>query len=149
MRAALPALALLLAGCASTVSLVKGVEPVISGTLDGGPWLVEDINGGGVIDNARLDISFADGTMSGRSGCNRFTGSFKQDGDRFSTGPVAVTRMACPPALMDMERKFLGTLAAATMVTFDATGAAVLKAADGRRIKIRRESPQPPIASLG
>ena len=135
-----------LAGCASTEPylkqvgpLVRGDVPVIAGTLDGGPWLVEDINGGGVIDNARLEMKFADGRVSGRSGCNNFSGNWQQDGTAIVPGPFAVTRMGCSPALMEMERKFLAAIEAVRTVTFDATGAAYLRAPDGRVVKIRRD----------
>lgn len=147
---------LALAGCASmdphvqeAKRLVRGDEPVITGTLEGGVWLVEDVNGGGVIDNARLDASFADGKLSGRAGCNRYNGGWKQDGATIDIGPLMSTRMACAPALMMLEQKFLAVLEAATSVSFDATGAAFLKAPDGRLVKLRREAGQPSMASSG
>ena len=49
---------------------------------------------------------------------------------------MASTMMACPPALMDMERKFLSTFEAVRTVS---TGAAILKAPDGQTLKLRRE----------
>lgn len=151
MRAATLVLGLALAGCVAKADIeqaktaVKGEVPVIGGSLEGGPWLAEDINGGGVPDNARIDITFdpGDGGTSavyGRSGCNRFRGGWKQDGRSLMLGPLASTMMACPPALMDVERKFLGVLEAARTVEFDATGAAYLKAPDGRVVKLRREA---------
>ena len=136
-------LVLALTACAKEVALVKGEMPVIAGTLEGGPWRVEDVNGGGVIDNARLEISFDPGDqntslVSGVSGCNRFSGRWQQNGAAVTLGPLAGTRMACAPALMDLEAKFLATLGAVTMVRYDTTGAAFLQAPDGRVIKLRR-----------
>ena len=147
MKNAIIAIAVLalLAGCAKEAALVTGKQPVVAGTLEGGPWLVGDINGGGIMDNARVDLTFDPGDQNtsmvhGNSGCNRYRGSWKQDGATIKLGPFASTMMACPPAVMDTEQKFLKTLEAATTVTFEATGAAILKAPDGRRLKIRRES---------
>ncbi|MFZ4690488.1 MAG: META domain-containing protein [Polymorphobacter sp.] len=147
MKTAIVALAaaLALTSCAKEVALVKGEPPAVTGSLEGGPWLVEDINGGGVIDNARVDITFDPGDQDtsavyGKSACNRFKGGWKQDGAGLVLGPLASTMMMCPPALMDTEQKFLKTLEAVRSVTFDATGAALLKAPDGRIIKIRREA---------
>jgi heat shock protein HslJ len=138
---------LALAGCASmdphvqeAKRLVRGDEPVISGTLEGGVWVVEDVNGGGVIDDARLDASFAEGKVSGRSGCNRYNGQWQQDGANIRIGPLMSTRMACAPALMTLEQKFLAALEAASLVSFDATGAAFLKAPDGRVLRMRRQA---------
>lgn len=137
-------LTLLMAGCAKEVALVKGEPPVITGSLEGGPWLVEDINGGGIPDNTRVDITFDPGdagtsAVSGRSGCNRYRGGWTQTGTTLKLGPLAGTMMACPPAQMETERKFLDTLAAVTSVAWQADGAAILKAPDGRQLKIRRE----------
>jgi heat shock protein HslJ len=108
-----PAL-LLLAGCATVdphvqeaKRLVRGDEPVIAGTLDGGPWLVEDVNGGGVIDNARLDMSFAEGRLSGNAGCNGFGGRWQQEGASIKLEPLMATRKACSPALTMLEQKLL------------------------------------------
>lgn len=135
-----------LAACSTNeaMRLAKGEPPPLSGELAGEPWIVEDVNGGGVIDNVRLDLTFGaggagTGRVSGTSGCNRFTADWQQRGSAIDIGPTASTRMACPPALMDLEGKFLTTLEAVTTVSFDATGAALLKATDGRAIKMRRE----------
>jgi heat shock protein HslJ len=77
--------------------------------------------------------------VTGRAGCNRFSGGWQQNAAKVTFGPIIATRMACAPALMEFEGKFLTTLEAVTIVSFDATGAALLKATDGRAIKLRRE----------
>jgi heat shock protein HslJ len=133
-----------LSGCAKEVALVKGEMPKLGGSLEGGPWLVEDLNGGGVPDGVRLDATFEPGDQNtsmvfGASGCNRFRGGWQQTGATVKFGPLAGTMMMCEPAKMDTERKFLQTMEAVTTVSFDATGAALLKAPDGRAIKLRRE----------
>ena len=147
MKNAIIAIAVLalLGGCAKEAGLVTGKLPVVAGTLEGGPWLAEDLNGGGIMDRARVDLTFDPGDQNtsmvhGQSGCNRYRGSWKQDGATIKLGPFASTMMACPPAVMDTEQKFLKTLEAVTTVTFEANGAAILTAPDGRRIRIRRES---------
>ena len=146
LRAAIFAIGLIsFSGCAKEVALVKGEMPKLGGSLEGGPWLVEDLNGGGVPDGVRLDASFDPGdqntsTVSGTSGCNRFRGGWQQSGATVKFGPLAGTMMACEPAKMDTERKFLQTMEAVTRLSFDATGAALLRAPDGRAIKLRRET---------
>jgi heat shock protein HslJ len=145
MRSVMIGLGLLaLSGCAKEVALVKGDLPALGGSLEGGPWLVEDINGGGVPDGVRVDATFEPGdhdtsVVFGASGCNRFRGGWKQNGATIKLGPLAGTMMMCEPAKMDTERKFLQTMEAVNTVSFDATGAALLKAPDGRVIKLRRE----------
>lgn len=135
---------LALAGCAKEAALVKGDLPPLGGSLEGGPWLFEDINGGGVPDGVRVDITFEPGDQNtsvvfGTGGCNRFRGGWQQTGTAIKLGPLAGTMMMCEPAKMDTERKVLQTLEAVRVVSFDATGAAMLKAPDGRVLKLRRE----------
>ena len=52
----------------------------------------------------------ADGVVGGSSGCNRFTGTYKQKEDELTMGPLASTRMACPPKVMEREQQFLTML---------------------------------------
>jgi putative lipoprotein len=77
-----------------------------------GKWLAESISNGGVIDNLQSTIEIAsDGKITGSSGCNRFSGKAAITGDKISCGPLAATKMACAPAVMDQENKFLRALA--------------------------------------
>lgn len=132
---------LALSGCARELSVMKGQEQVISGALAGGPWWIEDVNGGGVVDNARLDMTFdvTELRVSGHAGCNSFNGSFVETGAVVQFGPLIATRKMCTPSLMDLEGKLLAAVQAATSVTYDATGAATLRTPDGRRVKLRKE----------
>jgi heat shock protein HslJ/uncharacterized membrane protein len=57
-----------------------------------------------------LTVRFADGRASGFSGCNRFMGGFKRDGDALTVGPLAGTMMACPEPRMAIEKAFLDGL---------------------------------------
>lgn len=95
-------------------------EATGTGTLFGVIWVAEDIGGGGVIDNARSTISFADnGTVTGSGGCNNFSGTAKVDGNRIEIGPLAATQKACIPALADQEQKFFDALAKARVFEID------------------------------
>jgi putative lipoprotein len=77
----------------------------------GGDWLAEDIEGAGVIDNLQTTLSIAaDGTVSGSTGCNRFTGRAEVEGPALRIGALAVTSRMCLDAPMDQERKFLAAL---------------------------------------
>ncbi|ACK49562.1 protein of unknown function DUF306 Meta and HslJ [Methylocella silvestris BL2] len=101
-----------------------------------GSWLAEDIRGAGVIDRSRttLDISPA-GRASGSGGCNRFQGAAKIAGAAIAFGPLVSTRMACPGAIGDQERKFFEALDDARQWTRDEQrGLLFLRDADGREI---------------
>ena len=100
-----------------------------------GRWLV----------SARLDVAgwessapsatFADGTVSGSTGCNRFVAQYTLDRDALEIGPIASTRMACPPPADEVERAYLhalGRVAAwrsddADLVLLDSDGTELLR----------------------
>lgn len=78
-------------------------------------WLAEDLHGGGVIDFAQSTLSIkSDGAVSGRGGCNSYFSKAELKGDgKISFGNTGSTEMACPPAVMDQERKLFDALAKA------------------------------------
>jgi heat shock protein HslJ len=91
----------------SLLSFAASADPV---SLPG-KWLVEDIDGGGVIDRLQttLEVS-ADGKVTGMGGCNRYAGSANIDGSAIKFLPMGSTRMACSPAVMKQEARFHSTL---------------------------------------
>lgn len=114
-----------------------GGEP--ASLLQGGEWLVEDIGGGGIVDRSRVTLRFGDdGRVAGTASCNRFSGDYALTGEGLSMGRMITTKMACVPALMQQEQRFLGLLGAVRRFEFGPDGALVLVAADGRRIVARR-----------
>lgn len=128
--------ACLLGGCAQPASSVSAVAPE---KLEGA-WRVEDVDHGGVIDGAEVTLDFgAGGKLSGRGGCNRYGGDYSYAEGVLTVGPLFSTKMACAPALMNLEAKFLtrleGELAAAT----EEDGAISLSDDEGR-ILLRRAS---------
>lgn len=102
-----------------------------------GRWLVEDIQGGGVIDDLQSVLELtADGQVSGTGGCNRMSGRATIDGSAIAFGPLAATKMACAEAVMDQEAKFFAALDEARswrvdeaqdkLILLDASGKTVL-----------------------
>ena len=80
-------------------------------SLAGSSWVLEDIGGAGVMDDARATLEFPEaGKVSGRGSCNRFFGTADVEGSRIHLGPLGTTRMACPEAVMDQERRYLEQL---------------------------------------
>ena len=75
-------------------------------------------------------IQFKDSDVSGSGGCNRFGGRYTFDGSAIKIGPLASTRMACAPDVMDAEQRWFEMLERAS--TADATAATlILKDASG------------------
>jgi heat shock protein HslJ len=54
--------------------------------------------------------TFSDGTVSGSTGCNRYTGTYTVDGDALEIGKLASTNMACLPPADQAEREFLAAI---------------------------------------
>lgn len=124
---------------------LAATTPVIA-PAEGGPprdltvreWVVESIDGRGVVDNSRTTMTFDPaGQIAGRAGCNRYTGSYKLQGSRFEVKGVATTRMICVPALMDQETRFLGVLERVSSFQLQRDGRLELRTDDQRRIVAR------------
>lgn len=84
-----------------------------SNEVDGpnGRWLAVTIRNRGVIPDLQTVIEIArDGRVTGSGGCNRISGKVTLTGSRISFGPMISTRMACAPAVMEQESKFLSAL---------------------------------------
>jgi len=114
-----------------------GGEP--ASLLRGAEWVVEDIGGGGIIDSSRVSMRFGDdGRVAGLASCNRYSGAYELSAEGLTLGRMVTTKMACAPALMQQEQRFLGLLAQVRRFEISADGALVLVAADGRRIVARR-----------
>jgi META domain len=64
--------------------------------------------------SARFVQFRSDGKVGGHSGCNRFTGTYTQKDDTMTIGPLASTRMACQPEVMEREQQFLAMLSLLT-----------------------------------
>jgi heat shock protein HslJ len=84
--------------------------------LPGTKWLVTGYNNGkqavtSVEANSTLTLDFGtDGTASGNSGVNTFTGPYKNTETTVSIGPLASTQMAGPENLMTQETAYLAAL---------------------------------------
>ena len=98
-------------------------------------WWVEDIDGKGVIDRSHTTLQFLEqGTVAGDTGCNRYRGSAEISGASISFGPMAGTRKACVPALMDQEKRFYQTIAKVVSWEVPDTGLLHLQDADGNTV---------------
>lgn len=117
-------------------SVVNDAATALS--LQGVEWVVEDIGGGGVIDNSRATLNFGkDGKLTGRASCNNYTAAYTWSGNSLSIGQGASTMMACAAALMDQERRFVDILQGVQRYEFSDTGALVLVDGQGRKVTAR------------
>ena len=94
-------------GSAETTSLKK---------LAGVTWTLVSLGGEPVPQGTRLPtIAFDGARIAGLGGCNRYTGQVQETAPgTVAVGPVASTKMACPPPAMDVESRFFSVLAQVT-----------------------------------
>jgi heat shock protein HslJ len=83
------------------------------GQLAGSEWQLTRLGDATVAQEATLAFG-GDGTMGGLAGCNRMRGSYTQEGEALSLGPLATTMMLCPEAVMQLESGVTEALEAST-----------------------------------
>jgi heat shock protein HslJ len=105
--------------------------------FDGRDLVAEAVNDAPVSGTRPLTLRLENGRASGNAGCNTFSGSYKLSEERLEFGPLATTRMACDPASMEQEARFLATLAAVRSYSRYGNGSLSLIAPDGRAIRFR------------
>lgn len=109
--------------------------------LTGSEWVVEDIDGRGLIDKSRATIQFmSDGSITGSGSCNRYRGHWSLSGEILEIGKLAVTRKACLPGLMDQENRFLRTLESARAFDISPQGALVISSDSGPALRAFRKT---------
>lgn len=106
--------------------------------LEGVKWEVTGYNNGrqavvGPKVGTRITLMFSEGMVSGSSGCNRFHGAFKADGNALTIQGLATTRMACEAEVMTQEQEFLQALQTATTWKI-VRGMLDVHRADGERV---------------
>jgi heat shock protein HslJ len=100
--------------------------------------VVEDLDHRGIIDRSRLTLAFdADGRVSGRGGCNTFTGRYVLSGEALTIHEAVFTQKACVSALMAQEARFIGLLREVSGFDINGQGALVLLAGARRALLAR------------
>ena len=107
MRSAVLAfLACAVTGCATA----QPPGPLPDG-LTGTRWIAKTVAGHAVPEEVAVSLEFLEpGRVSGRSGCNRYGGPIGVDAGRLVIGPLAMTRMACPPPQSEFEALFVAAV---------------------------------------
>ncbi len=77
--------------------------------IEGVPWVLT--SGAGLEAGAPAPTAtFSGGSVTGTTGCNRYTGTYVIDGGRMSIETGASTLKACPPPADEVERAYLAAL---------------------------------------
>lgn len=94
---------------------------VINATLDGTEWYLTT-----AIPGSSITINFANGNLSGFSGCNSYNASYTTtlaagNSNSISLGPLTSTGALCSEELMNQEQGYLASLQSASAYTINGT----------------------------
>ncbi|SOB77732.1 Heat shock protein HslJ [Marinobacter sp. LV10R510-11A] len=102
----------------------------------GAEWVVEDLAGAGIIDRSRMTIEFSgENRLAGMASCNRYGGQYELTAEGVSFDYMFATKMACAPALMNQEQRFLELMSDVKLVSIGRHGELVLTTSTGEEIK--------------
>lgn len=119
-------------------------RPAAVSGLEGTSWQVTGYNNGqqavvSLAAGTTISLLFAEGKVAGQA-CNRYNGSFTQDGDQVTISPLATTRMMCPePGVMEQESAYLSALQAATTWQIDGSMLTLRDAAGAMQVNATAE----------
>ncbi len=115
--------------------------PLLRWLLVGSTWLVQDIEGGGVIDSLQSTLTFDSAEkVIGMGGCNNFFGAVKIDGLAIKLGPLGATQKACGEAIDNQEFRFFQALEKVRSFEFD-QGLLFLLDSEGKQVlRLSRKS---------
>lgn len=102
--------ATLLSACGDQVGTAEAGSDLV------GRWhLVEAADGASALDLAGgrggITLRVEGGKAAGTSGCNLYAGRWRADGSTVRLAGLGGTEMACEPAVMDLEQRYLAALA--------------------------------------
>ena len=120
---------LIAAGCASSPAVTREDELVHT------RWIVERIDDVAAAEPAPTLTFDSDRRVSGRAGCNQYAGALQLGAGTLRVDEAVSTRMACDPAVMAQERRFLVALQAVT--AFRREGDRLLFLDQAGRVRLR------------
>jgi heat shock protein HslJ len=108
------AVCLIAVACSSSPGGSPNDRPADAG-LANTSWTVTSLAGVPTVGPARPTMTFsADGRVSGNSGCNQYSGTYRTDGSSITITNIASTMMMCAGPGADVEGSFLKGLNSAT-----------------------------------
>ncbi len=125
--------------------LCSNTRIVTHGDLQHHRWILESINGNKIeaeeLENKVPEIEFGEQmTVTGNTGCNKFSGHATLQGDQFVIGIMKSTMMFCTPPQNDLELKLKQVLGSESKITIENKNKLILEAGDtrlGYRLKDR------------
>lgn len=88
--------------------------PAEPAAVNGTAWTLSALPGRTLVPASQVTLEFANGTVQGTDGCNRYHGPYIADAEGFRlSGNIASTMMACPEPLMQQATAFMDALSQA------------------------------------
>lgn len=103
-----------------------------SDALAANSWRAVEVAGKPVPANLEVTLSFAEGRVSGNSGCNNYGGDATATGESLRVSAIMSTKMAClEPGVMETEMAYLQALQGAERWAVGGDGQLVIEGAKG------------------
>lgn len=102
-----------------------------------GSWAMVAV-GTETVTGASYALSFTPEEVSGRAGCNTFSGEYSTLGGTLNINGLRSTRMACAPAIMAREQRAIAILTGTVRVTRPDANTLLLTGDEGA-IRLRRQ----------
>jgi heat shock protein HslJ/uncharacterized membrane protein len=113
-----------------------GGDPAAPSGLSGTIWHVESVNGRRTPPQGEYSVRFEGNRVSAKFGCNGMSGSYSEEGNRLTVGPMAATRMFCPDPAMSFENQ--GGAVLGSPMTVTSNGDRMTLSNPNGRIELRR-----------
>ena len=126
---------LVAAGCASSPAVITREDELVHTR-----WIVERIDDVAAAEPAPTLTFDSDRRVSGRAGCNQYAGALQLGAGTLRVDEAVSTRMACDPAVMAQERRFLVALQAVTAFRREADRLLFLDQAGRVRLRLAPRS---------
>jgi len=108
-------------------------------TLEGTSWTVVSLNGVDVPADARIELQFTRGKLTGNSGCNGFNSDYSQQAAALRIGELTATRMHCADPVGAREQALFAGLPDIVRLTVDNDRIHLLDATGAVRIIAARK----------
>ena len=120
-------------------ALIEPKQNTVSGPrLAGETWNVVKLREEPFVQGTKLTLSFADGKLSGSTGCNSYFADYEVSNGTLNVGQLGMTEKLCPPEVMAQEALFSKFLASAESFKIDDDGALIIKSRIGHKLTARR-----------
>ena len=107
-------------------------------TLAHSSWSIGQIDDRTIDQDEAYVLEFTADRISGRAGCNLFSGTYSRSADVLTPGALATTRMGCPGPRMEHERRALRVLGGPVRISRARDGDALILTGNGGSLRIYR-----------